>query len=101
MAILSVLAAEIPRRSVARHPVGAMASMLFQRYTGAILDASHGSYVTVFRFCGSAYLVALLLFHLLAPRLEPRASVRVVANGRRLPLDSMAGEREDRGDNMT
>ena len=81
--------------------VGAMASMLFQRYTGAILDASHGSYVNVFRFCGSAYLVALLFFHLLAPRLEPRASVRVVANGRRLPLDSTAGEREDRGDNMT
>jgi len=73
--------------------VGAMASMLFQRYTGAILDASHGNYALVFRFCGLAYLVALLLFHLLAPRLEPR--------GARIPLDTMPGEREDRSDNMT
>ena len=51
--------------------VGAMAAMLFQRYTGALLDATNGNYVLVFRFCGSAYLVALALFHLLAPRLQP------------------------------
>jgi ACS family hexuronate transporter-like MFS transporter len=62
--------------------------MLFQRYTGAILDASHGNYALVFRFCGLAYLVALLLFHLLAPRLEPP--------GARIPLDTMPSEREDR-----
>ena len=64
--------------------VGAMVSMLFQRYTGAILDASHGSYAIVFRFCGSAYVVALALFHFLAP-----------------PLDTVQGERKNGGDNMT
>jgi ACS family hexuronate transporter-like MFS transporter len=52
--------------------VGAMASMIFQRYTGAILDASHGSYEVVFRFCGSAYIVALGLFQLLSPRQSRR-----------------------------
>jgi ACS family hexuronate transporter-like MFS transporter len=53
--------------------VGAMASMLFQRYTGALLDASHGSYVVVFRFCGLAYVVALALIRVLT-RNGPGAS---------------------------
>jgi ACS family hexuronate transporter-like MFS transporter len=50
--------------------VGAMASMLFQRYTGAILDASHGSYVIIFRFCGLAYIVALALFQALTRKVS-------------------------------
>jgi ACS family hexuronate transporter-like MFS transporter len=50
---------------------GAMAGMLVQRATGRILDATHGSYTVVFMVCGVAYLFALSLVHLLAPRLEP------------------------------
>jgi len=73
--------------------VGAMASMLFQRYTGAILDASHGNYALIFRFCGLAYVVALALFQLLSPRQPGERKER-------LTLDSMPTERE-RGDNMT
>ena len=50
---------------------GAMAGMLVQRATGRILDATHGSYTVVFMVCGVAYLFALSLIQLLAPRLEP------------------------------
>jgi len=47
--------------------VGGMAMSLF---TGAQLQAT-GSYGTIFLVAGSAYVVALLVVHLLAPRLEP------------------------------
>ncbi len=50
---------------------GAMSSMVFQRATGMILDATHGRYGIVFAICGSAYVVALLIFHLIVPRMEP------------------------------
>ena len=49
---------------------GAMASVVFQRSIGPILDANGQNYASIFAFCGGAYLVALLLVHLLAPRLE-------------------------------
>jgi ACS family hexuronate transporter-like MFS transporter len=38
--------------------------------TGYLLDTS-GSYVPVFIMAGGMYLFALLVIHLLAPRLEP------------------------------
>jgi MFS transporter, ACS family, aldohexuronate transporter len=50
---------------------GAISAMLFQRATGYVLDATHGNYAIVFGACGLAYVSALLLFHLLAPRMEP------------------------------
>jgi ACS family hexuronate transporter-like MFS transporter len=55
--------------------VGAIGGMLIATVTGFVLEITH-SYVPVFMIAGSAYLVALLLIHLLAPRLEP-ASVDV------------------------
>ncbi len=65
-----------PRRAVASVIgiggfCGAMSSMLFQRLTGHILQANHGDYRPIFFFCGGAYVAALALLHLLAPRLEP------------------------------
>jgi hypothetical protein len=42
-----------------------------QRPTGRILDATHGSYTVIFLVCGLAYLFALCLIQVLAPRLEP------------------------------
>lgn len=54
---------------------GAMGGMLAQRATGRLLDATQGDYTKIFAVCGITYLVALLLIHLLVPRLEP-ASVR-------------------------
>jgi ACS family hexuronate transporter-like MFS transporter len=43
--------------------------MLIATATGFLLQAT-GSYVPVFVMAGSAYLVALLIVHLLVPRLE-------------------------------
>lgn len=50
---------------------GAFAAMLFQRATGRILDVTGGNYVPVFAVCGITYLVALLIIHLLVPRMDP------------------------------
>ncbi len=49
---------------------GAVGGMLIAKVTASILQAT-GSYVLVFFIAGSAYLIALLVIHLLVPRLEP------------------------------
>lgn len=49
---------------------GAVGGMLIATITGFILQFT-GSYLAIFMFAGSAYLLALLGVHLLAPRLEP------------------------------
>jgi ACS family hexuronate transporter-like MFS transporter len=50
---------------------GAMGGMLFQRATGRVLEATGNNYTPIFVVCGLAYVSALLVIHLLAPRLEP------------------------------
>ena len=49
---------------------GAVGEMLIALVVGAILEAT-GSYVPIFVIAGSAYLLALLVIHLFAPKLEP------------------------------
>jgi ACS family hexuronate transporter-like MFS transporter len=49
---------------------GAVGGMLIAKLTGYLLETT-GSYLPVFLIAGSAYLTALLIIHLLAPRLEP------------------------------
>src|SRR5687767_9828693 len=49
---------------------GAVGGMLIAKLTGYILEAS-GSYVPVFLIAASTYLLALLVIHLLVPKLEP------------------------------
>jgi ACS family hexuronate transporter-like MFS transporter len=49
---------------------GAIGGMLVASTVGLILQYS-GSYLPIFVIAGSAYLVALGIIHLLAPRLEP------------------------------
>lgn len=49
---------------------GAVGGMLMARYVGAVLD-DVGSYVPIFLAIGSMYLLALLVVHLLSPRLKP------------------------------
>jgi MFS transporter, ACS family, hexuronate transporter len=51
---------------------GAVGGMLIARLVGEILERT-GSYVPIFIIAGSAYLFALLVIHLLAPKLEPAA----------------------------
>jgi ACS family hexuronate transporter-like MFS transporter len=48
---------------------GAFGGMLIAKLTGYLLETT-GSYVPVFLIAGSTYLTALLVIHLLAPRLE-------------------------------
>jgi ACS family hexuronate transporter-like MFS transporter len=49
---------------------GAVGGMLISTFVGLLLQAT-GSYVPVFIMAGSAYLLALAVVHILAPRLEP------------------------------
>lgn len=57
---------------------GAVGGMLISLVVGKILETT-GSYVPIFIIAASAYLLALLVIHLLAPRLEP-ASLEQAAN---------------------
>ena len=49
---------------------GAVGGMLIAKITGYILEAT-GSYMPVFFIAAFAYLTALLVIHLLVPKLEP------------------------------
>ena len=49
---------------------GSVGGMLIALVVGVILERT-GSYVPIFIIAASAYLFALLVIHLLAPRLEP------------------------------
>jgi ACS family hexuronate transporter-like MFS transporter len=65
-----------PRRAVASVVglggfAGAMGGVLFQRATGRILEATGNNYSIIFMICGSAYVLAWVIIHLLAPRMEP------------------------------
>ena len=50
---------------------GMFSAFAFQRLTGALLEATGGSYAPIFAVLGLAYVGALVSMHLLAPRLEP------------------------------
>jgi ACS family hexuronate transporter-like MFS transporter len=65
-----------PRRAVASViGIGGCAGMFaafgFQRFTGRLLEATHGDYATIFYVLGLAYVFALLVIHLLVPRMAP------------------------------
>jgi ACS family hexuronate transporter-like MFS transporter len=49
--------------------MGALGGMLFTKFVGQILQAT-GSYRILFIIAGSVYLMALLVIHILSPRLE-------------------------------
>lgn len=66
-----------PRRAVASVVgiggfAGAVSGMLISTFTGFLLQTT-GSYVPVFLMAGSAYLLALLVVHLIVPALAPTA----------------------------
>lgn len=63
-----------PRRAVASVAGigacgGSVSMMFFGLFIGFVLQLTHGNYVPVFLLAGSAYLVAIGVIHLLAPRL--------------------------------
>lgn len=49
---------------------GAVGGMIFSAYIGHILQWTHGNYIPIFCVCGFAYLIALGIIHLLAPKLQ-------------------------------
>jgi ACS family hexuronate transporter-like MFS transporter len=64
-----------PRRAVGSlvgigGAAGAIGGMLIAKYAGWVLDRI-GSFTPIFALAGSAYLLALLVVHLLSPRLAP------------------------------
>jgi ACS family hexuronate transporter-like MFS transporter len=55
--------------------MGAVGGLLFTKFVGRILQAT-GSYRILFIIAGSVYLMALLVIHILSPRLERVSGVR-------------------------
>jgi len=51
--------------------MGAVGGMIFQSSTGYILQHNNSNYIPVFVVCGSVYLIALLIMHILLPGMEP------------------------------
>jgi ACS family hexuronate transporter-like MFS transporter len=52
---------------------GSVSMMLFGLFIGFVLQLTHGNYIPVFLLAGSAYLAAITVIHLLAPKLAPVA----------------------------
>jgi ACS family hexuronate transporter-like MFS transporter len=50
--------------------LGAVGGMVFSKYIGQVLETI-GTYTPIFIVAGSAYLTALLVIHLLTPKMEP------------------------------
>jgi MFS transporter, ACS family, aldohexuronate transporter len=59
---------------------GAVGGMMIATFTGFLLETT-GSYVPVFLMAGSAYLLALVVVHALAPRLQPARLENPSASG--------------------
>ena len=59
---------------------GAMGGVLFQRLTGWILESNGNNYVPIFIMCGLAYVSALLVIHLLVPRIR-KVDLTAIATG--------------------
>jgi len=79
--IFTLVSDMFPRRAVGSVTgiggmAGAVGGMLIALVTGEILQRT-GSYVPIFAVAGSTYLLALLVIHLLVPRLEPADLERV------------------------
>jgi ACS family hexuronate transporter-like MFS transporter len=50
--------------------LGAVGGMVFSKYVGQVLEKI-GTYTPIFIVAGSAYLLALLVIHILTPKMEP------------------------------
>ena len=73
--IFTLVSDMFPRRAVASvvgfgGMFGAIGGMVISKVVGYILEWT-GSYVPIFMLAGFAYLAALLVIHLLVPRMEP------------------------------
>jgi ACS family hexuronate transporter-like MFS transporter len=74
--LYTVVSDTLPRRAVASVVgfggfAGALGGMLAARMVGYWLDLSHKAYLPLFMVAGGAYLTALLVIQILAPKLAP------------------------------
>ncbi len=74
--IFTLVSDMFPRRAVASViGIGGFGGMftafLFQRFTGDLLEATGGNYGPIFVVLALAYVTALLIIHLLVPRMDP------------------------------
>jgi ACS family hexuronate transporter-like MFS transporter len=65
-----------PKRMVAKligvgSAAGSVGGMIFPLLTGFVLDHDANGYAVIFAFCGGAYLLALVINHLIAPSFDP------------------------------
>jgi len=79
-----------PRRAVGSlvgigGTAGAIGGMLLAKYAGWVLDRI-GSFAPIFALAGSAYLLALLVIHVLSPRLAPAHVGTLAGAGSARPL---------------
>ena len=77
MANIFTLASGMPLRQAVNSVVGigrmagSIVRMLIASAAGLILQYTNNNYFSIFIIAGSAYLTALLIIHLLLPKLEP------------------------------
>ena len=74
--LFTVVSDTVPREGVSSvvgigGMAGAVGGMLSAKLVGYVLDLTHGNYFVPFAVSASAYLAAVLVLHLLLPRLEP------------------------------
>ena len=74
--IFTTVSDVFPKRTVAKlvgigSTAGSLGGIGFPLLTGVLLDHFTNGYAIVFTICSGAYIVAFLIHHLLAPRLDP------------------------------
>lgn len=51
--------------------MGGVGGMIMAKSTGLVLDATGGNYTIIFAACTTVYFLAVLVVHVLSPRLAP------------------------------
>ena len=84
--LFTLVSDTVPRQAVASvvgigGMAGSLAGMGFAQVVSRVLHLTHNNYLVPFCLAASVYLLALLLIHLLLPRLEPMALNKVLNRG--------------------
>lgn len=84
--LFTLVSDTVPRQAVASvvgigGMAGSLAGMGFAQVVSRVLHLTHNNYLVPFCLAASVYLLALLLIHLLLPRLEPMALSKVLNRG--------------------
>ena len=74
--LFTLVSDTVPRKAISSvvgigGMAGAIGGMFIAKIVGYVLDATGKNYLVPFLMAGFAYLIALLLIHLLLPKLQP------------------------------